>query len=448
MGSDSQQGGGDGRQGNGGRQGHLQHVQYPSNIYKFNEAPAPASPSARDTAQASAARLDQAQAGPEPQYGFSNIGFHLYECEEPFQCEITDNPDGGVLDGFHLAYESWGALNSKRDNAVLLFTGLSASSHAKSHGENEEPGWWEKFIGPGKALDTNKYFVVCSNVLGGCYGSSGPGSTNPATGSPYGMAFPLVTCADMVRAQFQLLDHLGVERLHAAVGSSMGGMLSLASAAMYPERVGKVVSISAGCRSHPTAIALRYMQRRILMADPHWNGGEYYGGPYPVAGLKHARELATISYRSGPEWEERFGRRLAPKAPGARRISLLPDFLIETYLDHQGNQWCTGKADDSPLYDPNSLLYISKAMDLFDMVDSDAWSLAMSGKIQQVTCPTLVIGVQSDILFPIQQQREIVDLLKESGHDRVSYYELNAHFGHDTFLIDVNGITGAIRGHL
>lgn len=168
-------------------------------------------------------------------------------------------------------------------------------------------------------------------------------------------------------------------------------------------------------------------------------GGEYYGGAFPVSGLKHARELATISYRSGPEWEERFGRRLAPKVPGSRRTSLLPDFLIETYLDHQGNQWCG-------TYDPNSLLYISKAMDLFDMVDGDAMSLA--GNIARVQCPTLIMGVQSDILFPIQQQREVVDILKSSGNESVSYYELNAKFGHDTFLIDVNGVTGALRGHL
>ena len=256
---------------------------------------------------------------------------------------------------------------------------------------------------------------------------------------PYGMSFPLVTVGDMVRAQFLMLDSLGIETLHACVVSSMGGMLSLAAAAMYPDRVKKTVSVSAGCRSHPTAIALRYMQRRILMADPHWNAGDYYDSAFPVVGLKHARELATISYRSGPEWEQRFGRRLAPKPPGARRASLLPDFLIETYLDHQGNQWCMQ-------YDPNSLLYISKAMDMFDMTGEDP--LAQSGRIEDVQCPTLVIGVQSDILFPIQQQREIVDLLRSHGNSNVTSYELNALYGHDTFLIDVNAIAGALRGHL
>ena len=216
--------------------------------------------------------LDEAGAGPEPSYQFVNSGFQLYEHETPFQCELTDNPNGGLLPSFKLAYETWGELNADKSNAVLLFTGLSASSHAKSHEGNETAGWWEKFIGPGKALDTNSNFVVCANVLGGCYGSSGPSSTNPATGAPYAMSFPLVTCADIVRSQFLLLDHLGIDSLHAVVGSSMGGMLSLAAAAMYPDRVAKAVSISAACRSHPTAIALRYMQRRILMADPHWNG--------------------------------------------------------------------------------------------------------------------------------------------------------------------------------
>jgi homoserine O-acetyltransferase len=393
-------------------------------------------------------------------------GFKVFAHTEPFHCEITDNPAGGLLPGFELAYETWGELNADKTNAILLFTGLSASSHAKSHPDNTSPGWWEKFIGPGKALDTSKNYIICANVLGGCYGSSGPSSINTAAAAAaaavvgdgreaswgekeekgggdtqprYGMTFPLLTISDMVRTQFLLLDHLGIHSLHAAVGSSMGGMLSLASAAMYPDRVRSLVSISSGCRSHPTAIALRYMQRRILMADPHWNAGDYYAGPHPVVGLKHARELATISYRSGPEWEERFGKRMAPKVPGSRRVSFLPDFLIETYLDHQGNQWCG-------TYDPNSLLYISKAMDLFDMVQTEIFPGC--GEIGQVQCPALIMGVQSDILFPIQQQREVVDLLKASGNEHVSYYELNAKFGHDTFLIDVNGVTGAIRGHL
>eukprot|EP00729_Bicosta_minor_P003880 gene3880-15297_t len=420
----------------GQRRGHLGKVEFPKNIYDYREV-SEAFPPQKDATKASAARLDtDAGEGPEPSYQFVNSGFHEFEYNKPFQCELTDNPNGGLLDSFKLAYETWGELNEDKSNAILLFTGLSASSHAKSHKHNESPGWWEKFIGPGKALDTDTNFVICANVLGGCYGSTGPSSANPRTGVPYALAFPMVTCADMVRSQFLLLDDLGIDSLHAVVGSSMGGMLSLAAAAMYPDRVQKAVSISAACRSHPTAIALRYMQRRILMADPHWNGGEYYTGAFPVAGLKHARELATISYRSGPEWEERFGRRLAP---GSRRTSLRPSFLIETYLDHQGNQWCMQ-------YDPNSLLYISKAMDLFDMVDcDDALSLANISKVQ---CPALIMGVQSDILFPIQQQREVVEMLKDSGNLDVSYYELNAMFGHDTFLIDVNGVTGAIRGHL
>merc|ERR1719272_218412 len=290
--------------------GHLQKVQFPVNIYDYPVRPSEASPPQQDATAASAARLDSVGAGPEPSYEFVNSGFQLFEHETPFQCELTDNPNGGLLPSFKLAYETWGELNEDQSNAVLLFTGLSASSHAKSHKDNETAGWWEKFIGSGKALDTDKNFVICANVLGGCYGSSGPSSINPVTEVPYAMSFPLITCADMVRSQFLLLDSLGIQSLHAAVGSSMGGMLSLAAAAMYPDRVGKAVSISAACRSHPTAIALRYMQRRILMADPHWNGGEYYSGAFPVSGLKHARELATISYRSGPEWEERFGRRL------------------------------------------------------------------------------------------------------------------------------------------
>ncbi|KAL1894904.1 Serine O-succinyltransferase [Sporothrix stenoceras] len=294
------------------------------------------------------------ESGPEPNY---TSGATLrYHCEEPLRLDW-----GGVLREFDIAYETWGTLNADRSNAILLHTGLSASSHAHSTDINPEPGWWEKFIGPGEgfALDTNKYFVICTNVLGGCYGSTGPSSIDPADGSHYATRFPILTMEDMVRAQFRLLDGLNIQRLHASVGSSMGGMQSLAAGVLFPDRVGKIVSISGCARSHPYSIAMRHTQRQVLMMDPNWNRGFYYGyGQVPPhAGMKLAREIATVTYRSGPEWEQRFGRRRAdPSKPPA----LCPDFLIETYLDHAGEKFCL-------TYDPNSLLYVSKAMDLFDL---------------------------------------------------------------------------------
>jgi len=395
-------------------------------------------------------------------------------------------------------------MNFDRSNVILLHTGLSASSHAHSSTENSQPGWWEKFIGPGLALDTNKYHIICTNVIGGCYGSTGPSSIDPADGQRYATRFPILTLEDMVRAQFRLLDSLGVDRLYASVGSSMGGMQSLAAGVLFPQRVGRIVSISGCARSHPYSIAMRHTQRQVLMMDPNWNRGFYYGQVPPHAGMKLAREIATVTYRSGPEWEQRFGRRRAdPSKPPA----LCPDFLIETYLDHAGEKFCL-------TYDPNSLLYVSKAMDLFDLgrdcqraaairradrqasfqagvyesaVDS-ACSLTLPDKPYEeqpdsssstepstgseaydaLTAsrppadlvaglsalwdhPVLVMGVASDILFPAWQQREVAEALRMTGNRNVSHHELSEEqslFGHDTFLLDVKNVGGAIKNFL
>ncbi|KAI9256922.1 homoserine O-acetyltransferase [Sporodiniella umbellata] len=428
--------------------------------------------------------------GPEPSYDKVVTGYTRFASTQPF---LLDH--GGILPGFEIAYETWGELNAKKDNAILIHTGLSASSHAKSHAKNTKPGWWEDFIGPGAHLDTNKFFVICTNVIGGCYGSTGPGSIDPADGERYATRFPVVTIFDMVRAQFKLLDDLGIERLHASVGSSMGGMQSLAAARLFPDRINRLISISACARSHPYSIALRHTQRQVLMSDPNWRKGFYYGGIPPHVGMKLAREIATISYRSGPEWEQRFGRK---RANEDQSPALCPDFLIETYLDHQGEKFCLQ-------YDANSLLYISKAMDIFDMSQTrldhqnhqrqknqpklqtllssapdDAQQMAeacrsltghptaLQGQQQQhsslthsnpeindliqgmqpIRMPALVLGVQSDILFPVWQQKEIADCLRAAGNKHVTYYELDAIYGHDTFLIDRVSVGGAIKGHL
>ncbi|KAF5393145.1 hypothetical protein D9757_001323 [Collybiopsis confluens] len=389
------------------------------------------------------------ESGPEPPYARPNPkSYNIYHDFSPLELTYASS-----LPSFDIAYETW--------------------------------GWWEKFIGPGRALDTDQFFIICTNVLGGCYGSTGPSSLDPATGTFYATNFPIVTIFDMVRAQFRLLDHLGVGKLYASVGSSMGGMQSLAAGWLHPERVGKIISISGTARSSPSAIAMRYAQRSVLMADPNWNSGFYYEGLPPHTGMKLARQIATITYRSGPEWDLRFGRqmRALPEQPTdrPRPPALCPDFLIETYLDHQGEQFCLK-------YDANSLIYISKAMDLFDLTasslstnhlsslspsSSNATLLSSSvhktshskshpppanppphlsdlaeGMQPLSSIPTLVLGVQSDILFTVEQQREIADALRMAGNEQVSYYELGGVWGHDTFLLDVLNVGGAIRGFL
>ncbi|KAJ4382542.1 Serine O-succinyltransferase [Neurospora sp. IMI 360204] len=429
--------------------------------------------------------------GPEPSYVAGAT--QTFHCDEPLLLDWS-----GMLPEFDIAYESWGEVNADKSNVILLHTGLSASSHAHSTSANPQPGWWEKFIGPGLALDTDKYHIICTNVIGGCYGSTGPSSIDPADGQRYATRFPILTLEDM----FRLLDNLGVKKLYASVGSSMGGMQALAAGVLFPERVGRIVSISGCARSHLYSIAMRHTQRQVLMMDPNWSRRFYYDNVPPHAGMKLAREIATITYRSGPEWELRFGRRRAdPSKPPA----LCSDFLIETYLDYAGEKFCF-------IYDPNSLLYVSKAMDLFDLghayqkaaatrraerleslhkgvyasngnvscsltlpdkpyedqpesggsaeIDTKSATQSESSKppedlIEGLSAlrdhPALVMGVASGILFPAWQQREIADALRLTGNRNVAHYELSEEqsmFGHDTFLLDVKNVGGAIKNFL
>jgi len=231
-----------------------------------------------------------------------------------------------------IAYETWGDLNHRKDNAILLHCGMSASSHAASTANNTKKGWWEDFIGPGRPLDTNLFYVICTNNLGGCFGSSGPSSMNPRTGKRYGSHFPRFEVQDQVAAQFELLDHLGIDRVHACVGASLGGMQSVCAAAMFPERVGKFVSISACAKSFPGSMAFRHAQRQAVMGDTNWNGGDYYDGPHPSNGLRLARQIGTITYRSGQEWQMRFGQRGSDR----EAEGLVNEWEIERYLAHQG----------------------------------------------------------------------------------------------------------------
>lgn len=476
-----------------GRQLHTQGPQKASaSVLAEASNPAMAFP-CLDALETKTANLEarSLSSGPEPSY---TSGATLnYHCNVPLLLDW-----GGVLPEFNIAYETWGEINADRSNVILLHTGLSASSHAHSTESNPKPGWWEKFIGPGGCLDTNKYHIICTNVIGGCYGSTGPSSIDPADGKHYATRFPILTMEDMVRAQFRLLDDLGIQKLYASVGSSMGGMQSLAAGVLFPDRVGRIASISGCARSHPYSIAMRHTQRQVLMMDPNWARGYYYGRIPPHAGMKLAREIATVTYRSGPEWEQRFGRR---RADPSRQPALCPDFLIETYLDHAGEKFCLE-------YDANSLLYVSKAMDLFDLgaqnqhaaasrratnarrIDYGAQSSSSAASCSLTlpdspyeeqpdqaqtdpgdtvtpssapsadlvaglsllrNHPALVMGVASDILFPAWQQREIAETLRRAGNEWVTHVELGEDvslFGHDSFLLDLEHIGGNLKRFL
>ncbi|CAK9035840.1 unnamed protein product, partial [Durusdinium trenchii] len=376
-----------------------------------------------------------AVAAKEPEYhtGGNFEGYHLFHRSAPFTFR-----NGEQIPELQIAYETWGHLNNKKDNVILLQCGMSASSHACSHARNPAPGWWEEYIGPGRPLDTNLFYVICTNNLGGCYGSSGPSAINSHTGQRYGSSFPRFEVQDQVAAQFVLLDHLGIDQVHACVGASLGGMQSVCAASMFPDRVRKFVSISACAKSFPGSIAFRHAQRQAIMSDPNWRGGDYYDGQLPANGLRLARQLGTITYRSGLEWQQRFGQSLAKGI--TKREGLKNEFMIENYLAHQGEKWVNA-------YDPNSLLWISKAMDGFSLEkpDRDGKPSLLEG-LKEAMMPALVIGVQHDVLFPVWQQKEIADTLRKAGNKGVVYYELDSIYGHDSFLLDAVSIGPAVKG--
>ena len=344
---------------------------------------------------------------------------------------------GGRLAEVTLAYESWGELSANADNAILIFTGLSPSAHAASSPQDPSPGWWEFMIGPGKAIDTDRFFVVCANTLGGCYGSTGPGSIDPASGRKYGAGFPDLTVEDIARSGYCLMRELGVEKLHAAVGSSMGGMSSLAYGMLFPGEVKYLVSISAATRALPLTIALRSLQREIIRSDPDWNGGDYSDDRRPLVGMSLARKLGLVSYRAADEWNSKFDRsRLPPEQLTGERFER--EFQIENYLEYNAQKFVAS-------FDPNSYLYLSRAMDWFDVAEHGA-SVA-DGMAKLRVEQALVIGVNTDILFPLRQQQEIADIMRATGTD-VDYVAIDSANGHDAFLIDEAQFTPAVRRFL
>jgi len=336
-----------------------------------------------------------------------------------------------------LAYESWGELNPAADNAIIIFTGLSPSAHAASSAEDPSPGWWEYMVGPGKAIDTERFFVVCANSLGGCYGSTGPGSLNPNTGEAYGADFPDVTVEDIASSGYYLMRELGVEKIHAAAGSSMGGMSAIAYAVQYPGAIKYLISISAATQALPLTIALRSLQREIIRSDPDWNNGHYSDAHRPLSGMSLARKLGLVSYRAADEWNSKFDRsRLPPEKLSGKRFER--EFEIENYLEYNARKFIHS-------FDPNSYLYLSRAMDWFDIAEhGESISDGMS-KIDVEKA--LVVGVTTDILFPARQQREIADAMRATGTD-VDYIEIDSVNGHDAFLIDDEHFSPVVKNFL
>lgn len=339
----------------------------------------------------------------------------------------------GKLESPTLAYETWGELNASADNAVLIFTGLSPNAHVASSIADPGSGWWEDMVGPDKPIDTNRYFVICVNSLGSCFGSTGPASLDPATGRHYRLSFPILCLEDIANGGALVVDHLGIDKLHAVVGASMGGMTSLAFALLHPDRSRGLLSISSAARSLPFSIAVRSLQREIIRKDPAWDNGEYDFATGPVTGMRLARKLGMISYRSATEWTQRFGRERATD----RKTVPHPfgiDFEIESYLEAHAEKFVG-------TFDANCYLYLSRAMDLFDAADHGG---SLVEGLKRVSLErALIIGVETDFLFPLEQQEELATTLKKHLQD-VDFRRLPSIQGHDSFLVDMDRFRPAV----
>ena len=345
---------------------------------------------------------------------------------------------GAVLAPLTIAYQTYGALNAAKSNALLICHALSGDQHvANPHPVTGRPGWWETMVGPGRPFDTNRLFVICSNVIGGCMGSTGPTSINPETREPFGLDFPIVTIADMVRAQALLIDHLGIDTLLCVAGGSMGGMQVLQWAATYPDRVFAALPIATAARHSSQNIAFHEVGRQAIMADPDWRGGRYLvEGTRPGKGLAVARMAAHITYLSDSALHRKFGRNLQDRA--ARTFSFDADFQVESYLRHQG-------AIFVERFDPNSYLYMTRAMDYFDLAADYGGSLA--GAFKGSRTRFCVVSFTSDWLFPTSDSRALVRALNAGGAS-VSFVEIETDRGHDAFLLDVPELFDTTRGFI
>ena len=370
----------------------------------------------------------------------SNTSIGLVETQNFTFAEQEPMPldSGESLGPITLAYETYGRLNQEHSNAILILHALSGDAHAAGFHSTEEanPGWWDDCIGPGKAFDTDKYFVICSNIIGGCKGSTGPSSIDPLTNRPFGLNFPVITVADVVRAQRHLIDFLGIEKLLAVAGGSMGGMQVLQWAVSYPERVRAALPIASTASHSPMLIAFSEVGRQAIYADPNWNGGDYYDGPRPNTGLALARMIGHITYLSDESMQYKFGRRLK----GRERFGydFDTDFEIEGYLRYRGSRF-------TERFDANSYLYITKAMDYFDLCNGYGNLAAAFAHSEAITY--LVVSFTSDWLYPTYHSKELVSALTAVGAD-VTYCNLQSSWGHDAFLLEVETMTGLISTFL
>ncbi|MGH8397360.1 MAG: homoserine O-acetyltransferase MetX [Gammaproteobacteria bacterium] len=332
---------------------------------------------------------------------------------------------GGELSQVQIAYETWGSLAPAKDNVLLLFTGLSPSAHAASSPADTAPGWWEEMVGPGKPVDTHRFYVICINSLGSCFGSTGPSTENPDTGKPYALTFPTLTVEDIAAAAREALAVLGIPRVQVVMGPSLGGMSALAYALLYPDAADVLVSLSSATHSEPFAIAIRSLQRELIRTDGEWNNGVYPAGSGPREGMRLARKLGMMSYRSAREWTERFGRE---RADNAGHETFGAEFEVESYLESRARAFVGG-------FDANSYLYLSRAMDLFDVAEHGG-TVAKAFKRLRLK-KALVVGVETDILFPLHQQHELADALQHAGVE-TQYVTLPSKQGHDSFLVDMD----------
>ena len=332
---------------------------------------------------------------------------------------------GGALHGARIAYETWGTLSAQRDNAVLLFTGLSPPAHAASSPEDPSEGWWQGMVGPGLALDSDRFFVICVNSLGSCFGSTGPASDDPATARPYRLSFPDLSVEDIARGGYEVVRSLGIERLDTVMGPSLGGMVVLAFAAMFPRTARRLLCISGTAAAAPFAIALRSIQREAITTDPNWKNGQYSADAPPVIGQRLARKLGTVTYRSAAEWQQRFGRQ--PIRPDmAQGTPFASEFAVQGYLESLARKWTSA-------FDANCYLYISRAMDRFEL-DKHGDPVALLRRAQLESA--LVIGVQSDLLFSVTEQEAVARTLRSAGVP-TRFAPLPCIEGHDAFLVDL-----------
>jgi homoserine O-acetyltransferase len=365
--------------------------------------------------------------------GLSRKNFYTFAVESPM---LLDS--GETLGPITLAYETYGRLNADCSNAILICHALSGDSHVAGYytPQDAAPGWWDDCVGPGKAFDTDRYFVICINVIGGCSGSTGPSSINPLTGKPYGLDFPVITIGDIVRAQVHLIDAFGIEKLLAVVGGSMGGMQALQWAVGYPERVRACLPIATTARHSPMLIAFSEVGRQAIYADPNWNGGDYYDYSRPNAGLAVARMVGHITYLSEQSMHHKFGRRLQDRERYGYDFET--DFAIESYLRNKGNRF-------TERFDANSYLYITKALDYFDLVNGTHSLAAAFAKSADLIY--LVISFTSDWLYPAYHSKELVSSLTAAGAD-VTYVNIKSSWGHDAFLLEVDTMTGLLTNFL